>query len=91
MEQRVIYKYQLDYGQEFTLWHVPAGAAFLDAQNQHETICVWAECDPNQPTLPVQFRIVGTGMSVDLEGWDYIGTVQQQFSFVWHIYYQWSE
>ena len=52
---------------------VPAGAKFLCAREQHEEICVWYRCDPDQPKVPRGVAIVGTGHPAPDDG-KYIGT-----------------
>lgn len=39
---------------------IPAGAKVLSAVNQRETLCIYAECDPQAPPVKRRFRVAGT-------------------------------
>lgn len=72
---------------------MPAGAELVTVAVQHNTICIWALVDPEQPAERRRFKIVGTGHQ-ELEPNDrYIGTVMtqetvmtQDQTFVWHVF-----
>ena len=70
-----------------TTRELPAGAKFLDAQNQDGQLCLWFLCDPDAKETPRTFRIVGTGKTAPegIEHWEHIGTVQDP-PFVWHVF-----
>lgn len=52
---------------------VPAGAEFLCAREQHESISVWFRCDPNNAPEPRKIAIVGTGHPAPEDG-RYLGS-----------------
>jgi hypothetical protein len=68
---------------------VPANAKALTVQMQlnggDEIPTVWMQVDPDAPTGPRTFTIVGTGHPVPDNAGEYLGTVQE-LGFVWHVY-----
>ena len=50
--------------------------------------CVWYEVDDDLKEIEIQIIAIGTGWDLpkNIKYWDYIGTVQDGFGFVWHYY-----
>ncbi len=50
--------------------------------------CVWYEVDDDLKDIEVKIIAIGTGWELpkEIKFWDYIGTVQDGFGFVWHYY-----
>ena len=50
--------------------------------------CVWYEVDDDVKEIEIQIIAIGTGWDLpkNIKYWDYIGTVQDGFGFVWHYY-----
>lgn len=50
--------------------------------------CVWYEIDDDVKEIEVNIIAIGTGWDLpkEIKFWDYIGTVQDGFGFVWHYY-----
>lgn len=68
---------------------MPFGAEILSFQVQDERPVIWAAVDPAQPLELRQFRIVGTGHSMERSHkglLEYIGTVQWEMGLVWHLF-----
>ncbi len=85
-----IYKYSLslEAHQEIML---PNGAKVLRFMNQYEVPTIWAEVDPDEPTLPRLFHIVGTGHDMPTQELTYIGTALfRGGALVWHLYGDWK-
>ena len=80
----VIYKYPLELVSN-QLIEGPSVFRPLDVQLQNETLCLWAEVDPESPPGLTAIRIVGTGSAEVEDPDEYIATVQQG-PYVWHIY-----
>jgi len=84
---KAIYKYQLTGGE--TEVEMPCGARVLAVQCQGNTLCLWAEVDPDEKAMTKRmFKVIGTGeFTEDREATAriYIGTVQAGI-FVWHIF-----
>lgn len=56
MADKKIYKYPLPVSGE-TVIEMPEGAVVLCAQNQHDTLQVWALVDPTRPAKPFRFQV----------------------------------
>lgn len=55
---------------------MPEGAKVLSAVNQRETLCIYAECDPQARVVKRRFRVAGTGHPLEqLVNRRFIGTV----------------
>lgn len=50
--------------------------------------CIWYEVDDDLKEIEVKIIAIGTGWDLpdNIKYWDYIGTVQDGFDFVWHYY-----
>ncbi len=72
---KIIYKYPIGPEGECTVM-MPRGAKVLSYQNQEETACIWALVDPDEPTQPKRFYLVGTGyeMQYNPSALRFIGT-----------------
>lgn len=65
--KKSIWKYQIDVKTN-TLLKMPKGAIVLSVQNQHETICLWAQVDPNHSEIEERlFQVFGTGATLPEE------------------------
>lgn len=65
---------------------VPAGAELLCAREQHDLICVWFRCDPDQPKEQRPIAIVGTGHNAPDDG-RYLGTASiYGGSLMFHVF-----
>lgn len=84
----VIWKYKLHLT-EFQEVSMPQGAKILSVQVQDDQICFWVilKDEAYAKYEEKQFLIVGTGtaMPTDMQGWQYIATVQIR-PFVWHVF-----
>lgn len=80
-----IWKYRLELKYDQII-EIPARAKILTAQNQGDTIQLWALVNPKLPKEKRKIRIVGTGN--DVSGiLIYISTVQMERGMlVWHIF-----
>lgn len=52
---------------------VPVGAEFLCAREQHDRVCVWYRCDPDNVREKRKIAIIGTGHNAPEDG-HYLGT-----------------
>lgn len=84
---RTIWKYRLDMAFE-TVVEMPAGATVLTFQNQGGAMTFWAIVDTDAPMEKRTFHVVKTGSPFpDVDGeLCYMGTVQGQRGYVWHIF-----
>ncbi len=87
---KTIFKYLLDddFGGPFTV-SMPAGARFLRAGEQGNSIVVWAQVNTNFNTIEYEFYILGTGWEIDtpdFERFSFIDTVQMKSGLVWHVF-----
>jgi hypothetical protein len=81
-----IFKFPFEVKDNFTV-EMPDGADILTVQNQRETGCMWAICDPEARKVKRQFAVVGTGHEFNLKAYAYIGTFQERGGvFVWHLF-----
>ena len=50
--------------------------------------CIWYEIDDDLKEIEVKIIAIGTGEELpkSIQYWDYIGTIQDGFGFVWHYY-----
>lgn len=78
-----IWKFPLRFAEDTI--RIPERAKFLSAQKQGDTICAWFLVEPDAPTDPVFFRIIGTGATFDASPLEYLATVQDGV-FVWHLF-----
>jgi len=83
---KTIFKYPLATVPVIML-HLPKGARFLCVAEQNDAWYLWAEIDPNSPTVERKFLVFGTGQPIpeDIVKW-YIGTIHMHNGYVWHIY-----
>lgn len=84
---KTIYKYALRVTDEQRV-DLPRGAVVRLVAVQGNTLCLWAEVDPEAPLSPRTFRIHGTGhpiLTTDDEILFYVGSVMMD-PFVWHVY-----
>ena len=83
-----IFKYHFEVEGEVSI-PMPKGAHILTVQVQHNTPCIWAIVDPEQPIESRTFRIFGTGheMDINITRSHYIGTFQLlDGSFIGHLF-----
>jgi hypothetical protein len=82
-----IYKYELKVTDNQVV-EIHDEHKILNAQLQDGRICMWVGVDTDTKKVPVNVKLVGTGNPIDqkeLEGYDYLATVQEGF-FVWHVF-----
>ena len=83
-----IYKYQL--GTDGAITTIKGNIKkILTAQFQPGIgPCVWYEVDDNVKEVEVDIIAIGTGWELpeEIKYWNYIGTVQDEFGYVWHYY-----
>lgn len=84
---KTIYKYPIPITDEFTL-PLPKGAKILTFQTQHNKPHIWAVIDTEEGLEPVEFRLFGTGHSMeDADALEYIGTAQTEGGLlIWHLF-----
>lgn len=80
-----IFKFQLALEAQQRI-EMPEGARILCVQVQRGIICLWAAVNPEAKKRMVTVRIYGTGHPIDADCGTYIGTVQQDGEFVWHVF-----
>ena len=85
---KAIWKYTLQ--PDNTTMEMPKGAKVLHVDEQHGSICIWAEVDSEQPTEERKFEIFGTGHEMpSIKGLfrKYVGTAKMQGgTFIFHVY-----
>ncbi len=87
---KVIYKYKIPISSEEGVF-IPAGSRFLSLQCQDDQPVVYWITDPAEKRMcKWYFKTIGTGWEFneeELEGWTFIGTVQQLGGqLMWHIW-----
>ncbi len=82
-----IYKYLLEVT-DVQKVAMPKGAAVLTVQVQNEHPCIWAEVDPEAPTIKRRFVIYGTGHPMsDDKAYRHVGSFQLHGGrLVFHLY-----
>jgi hypothetical protein len=66
---------------------IPAGAKLLHVGHQRSMLYLWALVNPGKNIVEREINIIGTGHDFDGEMAEkYIGTVQLDDLFVWHIF-----
>lgn len=79
-----IYKYPIKVSRE-TIIDIPHGAKFLTAQNQCDSIVLWALVDPDVKMERKMVLVVATGEDAYVPAADYLATVQIG-DLVWHVF-----
>ena len=86
-----IWKYPLDIT-DHQIIEIPEEYSILSAQLQGRQLCIWAAVEPENRTVPVRVRIVGTGHLIskqEMAELVYIGTVvSEQCGLVWHVFFE---
>jgi hypothetical protein len=82
---KTIYKYTLAHVPQQDL-PMPKDAEILSAQMQGRHICIWAMVEPQNDPAPRTIAVYGTGMFIEGEPGKHIATIQDNGSFVWHVY-----
>jgi hypothetical protein len=88
VDERVIWKYQLQMqgGPQEIL--MPTGAKVVHVDMQRNLVTLWCECDPGAEMEGRSFRIVPTGGGAGVKA-HHLGTaIEERMSgqSVWHIY-----
>ena len=87
---QTVWKFPVSAG-TFTLL-MPADAQALAVQMQHGEPQLWALVSPDAPMRHRTFTVVGTGHSLPVGRWRYVGTFQQlDFGLVWHLFEEGGE
>lgn len=84
---RSIWKFEVPIDDVFTT-AIPRGATILSVDEQHGTVWMWAEVDPDASKEKRSFRLAGTGHSMPAnEERRFIGTVfLHGGSLVFHLF-----
>jgi hypothetical protein len=82
---RRIFKYKLDVERRQVVM-MPKGAEVLRLGVQRGLPHIWVSVDESQPLEPYAFRGVTTGERYNEERLWYIGTVELDDWFVWHLF-----
>jgi len=81
----VIHKYVI--GAKKCALLMPCGARILAVHEQHNTVCLWAQVDPEADKEFRHFRVYGTGHEIPDAALTYLGTVFIDGGhLVWHVY-----
>lgn len=80
-----IWKFPLQVGQTL-VDNMPARARVLTVQMQNDKPTLWALVDPSQFPETREFYAIGTGNPILRPDLVYIGTVQDFYRFVWHVF-----
>ena len=74
------------YKQALTSYETKISAKrFLDVQLQNGVMTVWYIDNPKE-NKDYEVCLVGTGWEVDLDGMQYVRTVQNLDGYVWHVF-----
>ena len=69
-----VWKFELPIDDVLTI-DLPFGAKVLSVGQQSNKVMIWAQVNPQAPTLPSTFRIAGTGHRIaNPERWEFRGT-----------------
>ena len=83
---RKVFKYEIDVTGNIAI-EMPREAQILTVQDQYHKPCIWALVDPDNEKETRNFRIFGTGHSIEEENLCYIDTFQRAGgAFVWHLF-----
>ncbi len=68
---------------------LPAGSHLLHVALQHEVLCLWFVCDPENPPTEQEIEIAGTGHPLDVAARSYLGTFMvDNGTFVFHVFHR---
>ena len=84
-----VYKYIVNMQKDLFTIPLPVGTRILSFQCQRDVLCLWALVNPQAYTEERQFRIAGTGHSIDIpsEKLHFIGTAQMlNGDLIWHLF-----
>jgi hypothetical protein len=82
---RTIWKFQLNPIARGVV--MPVGAKVLTAREQGDTICIWAEVDPDAEGSMRHFVVYGTGHEMPDDPGTYIGTASLSGGrLIFHVY-----
>ena len=90
---KTIYKYEMPTGGG-SKQHLPQGFRPLSVGlDPRGVICLWAEVNTKAPDVLVDFAAIGTGwpyeeLGVDIDTYEFIGTVHDGLVFMWHYFYK---
>jgi hypothetical protein len=84
---KTIHKYPFAAADQIEI-DMPKGAELLCVREQHETLCLWALVDTNQPPYSRTLLMYGTGHDLDNTNTEkYVGTVFEAGGhLVWHVF-----
>ncbi|WP_269581880.1 DUF7352 domain-containing protein [Roseibium sp. Sym1] len=81
-----IWKFTISPTDEVSI-QMPEGATVLSAGVQGETMCLWAQVNPEKKTVVRRFYVVGTGHLMPIGSLRFIDTVQMMNgALVFHIF-----
>lgn len=61
---RTIFKYPLSH-QHTNLVRMPIGAEIVKIDAQHDVVCIWVDCNPDESHVDRLFYSYNTGASID--------------------------
>lgn len=79
-----IYKYELPVDGDVVIIRNKV-IKFLEVQNQNDIPTIWAMIDENEKE-DTSIIAIGTGWEVPSGCKEYLGTVQDEYGFVWHYF-----
>lgn len=85
---RTIHKYKLEVREEPQIIEaqLAQGGILHAGLAPAGVLCVWLEIRDDVASVPISFRVVGTGWQmVEMDGFRHVGSVTQG-AFVWHVY-----
>lgn len=84
----LIYKYTLDV-ENVQIIEMPKGAVLLHVASVNDSICLWAQVDPEAPMVKRRFGLGGTGKGFIEHAGDggYVGcAITMRGLHVWHVF-----
>jgi hypothetical protein len=86
-----IWKFDIGVGHS-SLNEIPKGAEIIHIDEQRGSVCIWAICDPKAEKEKREFKVFGTGHTINnetLEKLVYVGSCQTKNQvFVFHVFEQ---
>ena len=82
---RVIHKYELPYDGQVLVIDDPV-EQILDVQNQNGVPVVWVIVNTELKKEPTALIAIGTGWELPSDIKEYVGTVQDEYGYVWHYF-----
>lgn len=83
-----IFKYEIEPGNNhgYSTVAMPRGSQLLHVDAIDGRLFVWAKVGDSS-SLPVRFKVIGTGHEFDGGGYTHIGTaIMRELGLVWHVF-----